>query len=147
MNKTKTVWLFTAFALLCVFSIHNANAAERPNVILILAADLGYGELGCYGGPLNTPAMDRLAEEGIRCTDGYAAFAHLLPLTGCPFDGSLSCENRSQIRRVFHQRSFVFHQRSFARSGETHNHLNENNGITRSQCMSADELDRVLEKN
>jgi len=49
-------------------------AASQPNVILILADDLGYGELGCYGGPVKTPVMDRLAEDGVRCTNGYAAF-------------------------------------------------------------------------
>lgn len=47
---------------------------HKPNVILILADDLGYGEAGCYGGPVKTPHMDRLAAEGVRCTDGYAAF-------------------------------------------------------------------------
>lgn len=46
-----------------------------PNIVLILADDLGYGELGCYGSPdAKTPNMDRLAAEGVRCTDGYAAF-------------------------------------------------------------------------
>ena len=48
---------------------------NQPNVLLILADDLGYGELGCYGGPdAKTPNMDRLAAEGVRFTDGYAAF-------------------------------------------------------------------------
>ena len=46
-----------------------------PNVILILADDLGYGDVSCYGAPdVRTPNMDRLAAEGVRCTDGYAAF-------------------------------------------------------------------------
>lgn len=50
-------------------------AADAPNIVLILADDLGYGELGCYGSPdARTPHMDRLAAEGVRCTDGYAAF-------------------------------------------------------------------------
>ncbi len=61
-----------------------AAAAAKPqpgqaegltNVILILADDLGYGDVGCYGAPdINTPVMDQLAREGVRCTDGYAAF-------------------------------------------------------------------------
>jgi arylsulfatase B len=45
--------------------------AIQPNILLILADDLGYGELGCYGGRLPTPQLDRLAAEGIRCTQGY----------------------------------------------------------------------------
>lgn len=64
--------------LLCLVTslLTAAGGAEpaKPNVILILADDLGYGELGCYGGPIKTPHMDRLAAEGVRCTDGYAAF-------------------------------------------------------------------------
>ena len=48
---------------------------SRPNIILILADDLGYGELSCYGSPdAETPHIDRLAAEGVRCTDGYSAF-------------------------------------------------------------------------
>ena len=47
---------------------------HRPSFVFILADDLGYGELGCYGGPVKTPHMDRLAAKGVRCTDGYAAF-------------------------------------------------------------------------
>lgn len=48
-------------------------AAERPNVVWILADDLGYGDPGCYGGSLPTPAIDRLAAEGVRATAAYAA--------------------------------------------------------------------------
>ena len=51
------------------------TAAPKPNIVLILADDLGYGELGCYGSPdAKTPHMDQLAADGVLCTDGYSAF-------------------------------------------------------------------------
>lgn len=49
------------------------NAAERPNVIFILADDLGYGDLGCYGQKkILTPNLDRMASEGMRFAQFYA---------------------------------------------------------------------------
>ncbi len=51
-----------------------AQAAAPPNIIFIMADDLGYGDLGCYGQKtLRTPNIDRLAAEGMKCTDVYAA--------------------------------------------------------------------------
>lgn len=50
------------------------GAATPPNVIIIFADDLGYGDLGCYGHPsIRTPHLDRMAAEGLRFTDFYAA--------------------------------------------------------------------------
>jgi len=63
--------------------------AGQPNILLINCDDLGYGDLGCYGSELNrTPALDRLAAQGLRCTDFYMASAVCSPsrgamLTGC----------------------------------------------------------------
>jgi len=75
MNNYKTTLLSAALALICAFSSHSIKASDQPNVILILADDLGYGDVGCYGAPdVRTPHMDRLAAKGVRCTDGYAAF-------------------------------------------------------------------------
>ncbi|MDX1947311.1 MAG: sulfatase-like hydrolase/transferase [Pirellulaceae bacterium] len=52
----------------------HATAAERPNILIILCDDLGYGDLGCYGHPaIKTPHLDQLAAQGIRFTDCYSA--------------------------------------------------------------------------
>jgi len=56
----------------------SAWAAEptgrKPNIVFIMADDLGYGELGCYGNTFNeTPHLDQLARDGVRYTDAYAA--------------------------------------------------------------------------
>ena len=48
-----------------------AAAAPPPNVVVILADDLGFSDLGCYGGEIDTPNLDRLAAGGLRFTQGY----------------------------------------------------------------------------
>lgn len=53
--------------------VKSGPAKEKPNIIFILADDLGYGDLGCYGQKrLRTPNIDRMASEGMRFTDCYA---------------------------------------------------------------------------
>lgn len=54
-------------------SAAGAAPARKPNFIVILADDLGYGDLGCYGSPaIRTPRLDRMASEGVRFTSFYA---------------------------------------------------------------------------
>jgi arylsulfatase A-like enzyme len=52
---------------------------KLPNVILILADDIGYGDLGCYGGKISTPNLDKLAGSGIRFTDAHSPAALCAP--------------------------------------------------------------------
>lgn len=64
------------------------RAAPRPNIIVFLADDLGYGELGCYGQQqIHTPHLDRLAAEGIRFTQFYAGHAVCAPSRGAFLTG------------------------------------------------------------
>jgi arylsulfatase len=49
----------------------NKNVMERPNIILIMADDMGFSDIGCYGSEIHTPNIDRLAQEGIRFTRMY----------------------------------------------------------------------------
>jgi arylsulfatase A-like enzyme len=71
----KLISISTATALLLVsFLTLDAAAAPRPNVVFILADDLGWRDLGCYGSTFyETPNLDRLAGQGMRFTDAYAA--------------------------------------------------------------------------
>src|SRR6266498_4033703 len=63
----------TASAGALLGAASRARAQQRPpNIILILADDLGYGDLSCYGSKIQTPNIDRLAAEGVRFTDFYA---------------------------------------------------------------------------
>ncbi|QNN23744.1 sulfatase-like hydrolase/transferase [Planctomycetales bacterium ZRK34] len=64
--------LLLVFILLGLISPAVAAPSPRPNIIIIYADDMGYGDPGCYGGKLvGTPAIDALARDGVRCTDGY----------------------------------------------------------------------------
>lgn len=89
MKESKPIWrkwkralsfcLLAASALSSAWAQSNANvktlppAPRRPNIIFILADDLGYGDLGCYGQTrIKTPNLDKLASEGIRFTSFYA---------------------------------------------------------------------------
>lgn len=57
-----------------------APAFAKPNIVIIMADDLGYGDLGCYGATkIKTPNMDRLAAEGVRFTQGYAPSSTCTP--------------------------------------------------------------------
>lgn len=63
-------------------------AAEPPNVLLILADDLGYGDVGCYGQKeIQTPHLDRLAAEGMRFTQFYAGSSVWAPSRSCLMTG------------------------------------------------------------
>lgn len=76
----RTFILIAALAL--ILTTHFLSAASRPNFVIILADDLGYGDVSCYNpdcGRIPTPRIDRLASEGIRFTDGHSSSACCSP--------------------------------------------------------------------
>lgn len=89
MNWTLRLALAVMIASFVPPPVLAAPAARKPNVIVILCDNLGYGDLGCYGSKLHrTPHIDRLAAEGMRLTDFYAASGVCSPsraalMTGC----------------------------------------------------------------
>lgn len=76
---------FLVSILLLPFSLF---AAPQPNIIYILADDLGYGDLGCYGQKvIQTPNLDRMAAEGIRFTQHYSGSTVCAPSRSCLLEG------------------------------------------------------------
>ena len=68
--------------LLTLAALFSWANAKKPNVIVIMADDLGYGDLGCYGAKpknLKTPNIDKLAKEGIKFTSGYCSASTCTP--------------------------------------------------------------------
>lgn len=66
-TTTSRLWLLTALAFLPSV----VSAADKPNVVVILCDDMGFSDLGCYGGEIATPNLDKLAEGGLRFTQFY----------------------------------------------------------------------------
>ena len=73
MHKT-LVFLFSLLPLVVLAAPESAKPPARPNLVFILADDLGWSDLGCYGSTFyETPHLDQLAAKGMRFTDAYAA--------------------------------------------------------------------------
>ena len=68
MSRQLLTPLWLALACLCTLT---ASAAERPNFLFILVDDLGFSDLGCYGGEIRTPHLNALAQNGLRYTQFY----------------------------------------------------------------------------
>ena len=83
-NITLTSVVLVCFAMrlsmVVAQSSDNASPAQRPNIVVLFADDLGYGELGCQGNPeIPTPHIDSIAGEGVRFTAGYVTGPNCSP--------------------------------------------------------------------
>lgn len=92
---------FVFICLLLLFQVGikqpvKAQANEKPNIIIFLVDDLGYGNLGCYGNPIiKTPHIDQFANEGVRLTDCHSGG------TVCSPSRSAILTGRNPYRRGF----------------------------------------------
>lgn len=99
--KKLSILLFLSVGL---FSVA-VRAADKPNIVIILADDMGYGDVGCFNprAKVSTPNIDCLASEGIRFTDAHAAGSVCVPsryglMTGrYPFRGRMNPKSRAVI--------------------------------------------------
>lgn len=70
MKSRMVIVLSVLYLFGCRF-VGAAETVSRPNVLIILADDLGYSDIGCYGGDIDTPVLDNLAKQGLRYTQFY----------------------------------------------------------------------------
>jgi arylsulfatase A len=102
----RSQWAFGSLAvgLMALFSALAADGADNPpNVVIIFADDLGYGDLGCFGHPtIRTPNLDRMAREGMKLTQFYSAAEVCTPSRAALLTGRLPPRNgMCGNRRVF----------------------------------------------
>src|SRR5512138_2670466 len=85
-----TVWLAACLSACVAASglpaLGAPGTTQRPNVVIILADDMGYSDPGCYGGEIRTPNLDRLAADGLRFTQFYNT-ARCWPSRACSLTG------------------------------------------------------------
>jgi arylsulfatase A-like enzyme len=105
----KCLKLLPVFCLLV--SVLVATPEKRPNLVLILADDLGWGNLGSYGGPIEAPSLDRLAQDGVRFTQFY--------------NYARCCPTRAMLMTGLHPHEVGVGHMTFRRGGKNPSNLEE----------------------
>lgn len=109
----------TALASVCLSAF--AQKDERPNIIVILADDLGYSDMGCYGGEIQTPNLDRLAENGLRFNRFYNA--------------SRSCPTRASLLTGLYQHQAGIGRMTFDQGKPGYKGQLTENGVTIAEAL------------
>jgi arylsulfatase A-like enzyme len=85
---------------LCLLTAASVAQARKPNIIIIYADDLGYGDLSSYGGEIPTPNIDRIGREGIRFTDFYDAAPVCTPSRYSLLTGAYPMRSMHQLTKA-----------------------------------------------
>jgi len=95
---------------------------KRPNFLVIVADDLGFSDLSCFGGEIRTPNIDKIASNGIRFTDFHAAAA-------CSPSRAMYVRSQTSVRRSIQALDKCFYDARIWRLSATET-LGKNNGKT-----------------
>ncbi len=86
--------------LIWVLVLGGVAFGQKPNVVVILADDLGWGDVGCYGGDVETPSIDGLAAEGVRFTNFYVTSPVCTPSRFSIFTGLMPQRAKGGLKKV-----------------------------------------------
>src|SRR6478752_2429279 len=137
-NMDRYLILTLCVAALLVPSAH-AQQKKKPNIVVILADDLGYSDIGCYGSEIKTPQLDKLAKNGLRFTNFFntarccpsraalltglyshqAGVGHMVENSKQPgYEGQLnkSCVTIAEVLRRFRYRCYMIGKRHLSRT-------------------------------
>ena len=91
----RNLFVLSVVFLFIVTSCKDENKSNPPNIIIIYADDLGYGDVSSYGlGTLNTPNIDKIANQGTRFTSGYSSSATCSPSRYALLTGTYPWRNK-----------------------------------------------------
>ena len=99
----------------------SAQQDTRPNILVILADDMGFSDLGCYGGEIHTPNLDKLAEEGLRFTHFY--------------NTSRSCPTRASLLTGLYQHQAGIGRMTFDDNQPGYRGTMTHNGVTIAEAL------------
>jgi arylsulfatase A-like enzyme len=121
MTMTRRNWFWTAAAASAGFPLALEAQRRSPNIVLIVADDLGYGDLCCYGNTtIESPHLDRLASQGVRFTDFYVSWPACTPSRSSILTGRYPQRNGlyDMIRNNEVNWKFQFDEETYAVSPE-----------------------------
>ncbi len=90
------VWLCTLFCSIAFSQVVKTDKTTKPNIVLILVDDMGYSDIGCYGGEISTPNLDKLANQGMRFTQMHNT-SKCFPSRSCLLTGVYAQQNGMSV--------------------------------------------------
>ena len=90
-------WVLACFATVCWHPVANAEAIQRPNILLIFTDDQGWNDVGCYGSEIPTPNIDEIARGGLKFNQFYVASSICTPSRFGLLTGRLPSRSRDRL--------------------------------------------------
>lgn len=96
MQSYLVLFVLSLFSSIAFSQVATTDKKNKPNIVLILVDDMGYSDIGCYGGEISTPNLDKLANQGVRFTQMHNT-AKCFPSRACLLTGVYAQQNGMSV--------------------------------------------------